>query len=113
MQTKVLDHLESLEHINKQYRLLAKEMRTDSNGVLKATMQEVNDRWDALQLRVRAIMQGMRHSASIREDFVMTRASLLKWLMEVDMQLTNLEHLSQLDIHTKLKELKVSFASRF
>ena len=108
LQRKVHDHLTDLESINKQYRRLAKEGRVDNKGVLRSRMQECNDRWDALQQRVSDMMQGLRHSASIREDFVTTRLSLMQWLTEVDMQLTNIEHLSQLDVPTKLKEIQVS-----
>ena len=107
LQRKVHDHLTDLESINKQYRRLAKEGRTDNKGVLRSMMQEANDRWDALQQRVTDMMQGLRHSASIREDFLNTRLSLMQWLTEVDMQITNIEHLSQLDIPTKIKEIEV------
>lgn len=107
LQRKVHDRLTDLESINKQYRRLAKEGRADNKGVLRSRMQEANDRWDALQQRVTDMMQGLRHSASIREDFLTTRLSLMQWLTEVDMQITNIEHLSQLDIPTKIKEIQV------
>ncbi|KAL8590281.1 hypothetical protein ACOMHN_006397 [Nucella lapillus] len=106
LQRKVHDHLSDLESINKQYRHLAKERRSDNKGVLRSRMQEANDRWDALQQRVTALMQGLRHSASIREDFIATRLSLMQWLTEVDMQLTNIEHLSQMDVPTKIREIQ-------
>ncbi|XP_076464753.1 nesprin-1-like [Babylonia areolata] len=106
LQRQVHDRLSELESINKQYRQLAKEGRTDTKGVLRSRMQEANDRWDALQQRVTELMQGLRQSAGIREDFVTTRLSLMQWLTEVDMQLTNIEHLSQLDVAAKIKEIQ-------
>jgi hypothetical protein len=53
----VHDRLGDLESINKLYRRLAKEGRTDTKGVLRSRMQEANDRWDNLQHRVTAMMQ--------------------------------------------------------
>jgi hypothetical protein len=31
----------------------------------------------------------------------------MQWLTQIDMQVTNIQHLSQLDIHTKIKEIQV------
>ncbi|XP_041353316.1 nesprin-1-like isoform X4 [Gigantopelta aegis] len=106
LQRNIHDHLNELETINKQYRRLAKEGRTDSAGRMRLMMQEVNERWDHLQQQTSAIMKCLRHSASIRHDFNSTRAVLMNWLTEVDMQLTNIEHLSHMDIATRLAEMK-------
>ena len=52
LQRKVHDHLGDLESINRQYRHLAKEGRTDEDGSLKVMMSDLNNRWDVLQSRV-------------------------------------------------------------
>ena len=96
-----------MENINRQYRRLAREGRTDTAGVLKSMMQDANDRWDKMQAKMSTNPRELKHSASIREDFKHTRDSLTSWLTEIDMQLTNIEHLSSMDIPTKLREMKV------
>ena len=107
-QRKIHENLSSLENINKQYRRLAREGPTDASGTLKTMMQDANDRWDKLQGQMSVILRQLRHSSSIREDFKKTKESLLSWLTEIDMQLTNIDHLSSMDVQTKLREMDVS-----
>ncbi|KAJ8309203.1 hypothetical protein KUTeg_014077 [Tegillarca granosa] len=42
----------------------------------------------------------------MKEEFDNTRDSLLNWLTDIDMQLTNIEHLSSMDIPAKVREMK-------
>lgn len=106
VQRKIHENLSKLENINRQYRRLAREGRTDAAGTLKTMMQDANDRWDRMQGQMSANLREIRHSSSIRDDFKQTKDSLLSWLTEVDMQLTNLEHLSSMDVKTKLREMR-------
>ncbi|KAG7271876.1 hypothetical protein CRUP_036019 [Coryphaenoides rupestris] len=46
-----------------------------------------------------------RHFTGQREDFEATRESMLVWLTELDLQLTNVEHFSQSDVHHKIQQL--------
>lgn len=50
----------------------------------------------------------LQHFIAQREDFEGTRKSMLVWLTEMDLQLTNVEHLSESDIEHKLRKLKVN-----
>lgn len=50
----------------------------------------------------------LQHFIAQREDFEETRKSMLVWLTEMDLQLTNVEHFSESDIEHKLKKLKVN-----
>jgi len=106
MQRKIHENLSKLENINRQYRRLAREGRTDTAGTLKKMMQDANDRWDNLQGQMSASLRDLRHSNSIREDFKRTKDSLLSWLTEIDMQLTNIEHLSSMNTKTKIREMQ-------
>ncbi|GFO48206.1 nesprin-1-like [Plakobranchus ocellatus] len=106
LQRNVHDHLEDLENINRQYRQLAKDGRTDTDGQLRVTMTDLNNRWDALQIKVTEIMKKLRHSATIRKDFEETRTSLISWLTEVDNQLSEILHSSSLDLDTKVTEIR-------
>lgn len=49
-----------------------------------------------------------QHFTSQREDFEGTREAILVWLTEMDLQLTNVEHFSESDVHDKMRQLNVS-----
>ncbi|XP_072437484.1 nesprin-1-like isoform X15 [Chiloscyllium punctatum] len=105
-QRQVHESLTQLELINKQYRRLARENRTDSGSKLKDMVHEGNQRWDNLQRRVTAILRRLKHFIGQREEFETTRESILVWLTEMDLQLTNIEHFSECDVQAKIKQLK-------
>uniref|UniRef100_A0A8C0W3H0 Nesprin-1/2 domain-containing protein n=1 Tax=Castor canadensis TaxID=51338 RepID=A0A8C0W3H0_CASCN len=105
-QRQVHESLTQLELINKQYRRLARENRTDSASSLKQMVHEGNQRWDNLQKRVTSILRRLKHFISQREEFETARDSILVWLTEMDLQLTNIEHFSECDVQAKIKQLK-------
>uniref|UniRef100_A0AAY4B6K7 KASH domain-containing protein n=1 Tax=Denticeps clupeoides TaxID=299321 RepID=A0AAY4B6K7_9TELE len=104
-QRQVHERLTQLELVNKQYRRLARENRTDAGSRLKVMVNEGNQRWDSLQRRVAAILRRLKHFTSQREEFEGTREGILVWLTEMDLQLTNVEHFSESDIHDKMRQL--------
>uniref|UniRef100_A0A493U1I0 KASH domain-containing protein n=1 Tax=Anas platyrhynchos platyrhynchos TaxID=8840 RepID=A0A493U1I0_ANAPP len=107
-QRQVHESLTQLELINKQYRRLARENRTDSNCSLKQMVHEGNQRWDNLQKRVTSILRRLKHFIGQREEFETARDSILVWLTEMDLQLTNIEHFSECDVQAKIKQLKLT-----
>lgn len=60
VQRQVQESLTQLELINKQYRRLARENRTDSSCGLREMAQEANQRWDNLQKRVASILRRLK-----------------------------------------------------
>lgn len=48
-----------------------------------------------------------QHFIGQREEFETARDSILVWLTEMDLQLTNIEHFSECDVQAKIKQLKV------
>ncbi|KAJ8290336.1 hypothetical protein GJAV_G00011560 [Gymnothorax javanicus] len=104
-QRQVHERLTQLELVNKQYRRLARENRTDAACKLKIMVHEGNQRWDNLQRRVAAILRRLKHFTSQREEFEGTREAILVWLTEMDLQLTNVEHFSESDIDDKMRQL--------
>ncbi|KAG8561188.1 hypothetical protein GDO81_015281 [Engystomops pustulosus] len=104
-QRQIHERLTHLELINKQYRRLARENRTDAASRLKQMVHEGNQRWDQLQKRVSSILRRLKHFTSQREDFEGTRDCILVWLTEMDLQLTNVEHFSESDIEEKMQQL--------
>lgn len=53
----------------------------------------------------------LQHFIGQREEFETARDSILVWLTEMDLQLTNIEHFSECDVQAKIKQLKVSSKS--
>ncbi|XP_010601296.1 nesprin-2 isoform X1 [Fukomys damarensis] len=104
-QRQIHERLTQLELINKQYRRLARENRTDTASKLKQMVHEGNQRWDNLQRRVTAVLRRLRHFTTQREEFEGTRESILVWLTEMDLQLTNVEHFSESDADDKMRQL--------
>ncbi|XP_061651777.1 nesprin-1 isoform X12 [Phyllopteryx taeniolatus] len=105
-QRQVHESLTQLELLNKQYRRLARENRTDASCGLKEMAHSANQRWDNLQKRVAAILRRLKHFISQREEFETARDGILVWLTEMDLQLTNIEHFSECDIQAKIKQLR-------
>uniref|UniRef100_A0A3B3ZCJ9 KASH domain-containing protein n=1 Tax=Periophthalmus magnuspinnatus TaxID=409849 RepID=A0A3B3ZCJ9_9GOBI len=105
-QRQVHESLTQLELINKQYRRLARENRTDSCCRLKEMANDANQRWDNLQKRVASILRRLKHFINQREEFETARDGILVWLTEMDLQLTNIEHFSECDIQAKIKQLR-------
>ncbi|KAM9778675.1 nesprin-2a isoform 1-T4 [Syngnathus typhle] len=104
-QRQVHERLTQLELVNNQYRRLTRENRTDRASQLKAMVHEGNRRWDVLHRRVAVILRRLKHFTSQREEFESTRESMLVWLTELDLQLTNVEHFSESDVHHKIQQL--------
>ncbi|KAK9534167.1 hypothetical protein VZT92_009231 [Zoarces viviparus] len=104
-QRQVHERLTQLELVNKQYRRLARENRTDAASKLKVLVHEGNQRWDGLQKRVASVLRRLKHFTSQREDFEGTREGILVWLTEMDLQLTNVEHFSESDVEDKMRQL--------
>ncbi|TSO25166.1 Nesprin-1 [Bagarius yarrelli] len=105
-QRQVHENLTQLELINKQYRRLARENRTDAACRLREMAHDGNQRWDNLQRRVSSILRRLKHFISQREEFETARDSILVWLTEMDLQLTNIEHFSECDVQAKIKQLR-------
>ncbi|KAI8478923.1 hypothetical protein Bbelb_433440 [Branchiostoma belcheri] len=105
-QRKIHEGLTQLELLNKQYRRLARESRTDTSNKLKGMVHDANHRWDTLSKRVNCILRRLKHALGLREEFETTRESLLVWLTEMDLQLTNMEHFSDCDVAAKIKQMK-------
>lgn len=59
-QRQVHERLTQLELVNKQYRRLARENRTDAASKLKVMVHEGNQRWDGLQRRVASVLRRLK-----------------------------------------------------
>lgn len=93
--------------MNKVYRKLAREGRTDHMGTLKSTIFYCNKEWDIIQHRVSAILINLRQSAALDDDFKTMKNVLYKWLTDIDVRVTDLEHFSSMSTEAKMAEVKV------
>lgn len=92
LQRQIADKLLPLETLNRQYHQLA---RNGHGGAqLRSTIQEINQRWDALKIRTAAIYKRLKHFVNQREEFELERETIRIWLMELDLRLTDVEHFS-------------------
>lgn len=96
-----------LEKINKVYKKLAREGRTDHMGTLKSTIFYCNKEWDLLQHRVSAILINLKQSAALDDDFKTMKNVIYKWLTDIDVRVTDLEHFSSMSNESKTAEIKV------
>uniref|UniRef100_K1QNN8 Nesprin-1 n=1 Tax=Magallana gigas TaxID=29159 RepID=K1QNN8_MAGGI len=95
-----------LEKMNKVYRKLAREGRTDHMGTLKSTIFYCNKEWDIIQHRVSALLINLRQSAALDDDFKTMKNVLYKWLTDIDVRVTDLEHFSSMSTEAKMAEVK-------
>ena len=93
--------------MNKQYRQLAREGRTDTNGALRDHVQDINSRWDNVSLIITSVLRRMRHMLAIKDDFDATRDALTLWLTDMDNKLTAIEHDTDADVQTRVDLIKV------
>lgn len=109
-QRKIHENLAQLEMINKQYRRLARESRTDTNLQLRKMVHDANNRWDEVARRCKKVLRRMKDLLMQKEEFDSTRESMIVWLTEMDLQLTNVEHFSESDVSVKVNQMKVRTA---
>ncbi|XP_013786172.1 nesprin-2-like [Limulus polyphemus] len=95
LQQSIRVNVTRLQLVNRQYRRLARESRTDSGNFLKNKVNDINQRWDTLYRRVVCIIRRLRHTLLIWDDFHALQEALRLWLTEVDLQLTEVEHFSE------------------
>ncbi|PIK52714.1 putative nesprin-1 isoform X3 [Apostichopus japonicus] len=105
-QRKIHENLAQLEMINKQYRRMARESRTDTNLQLRKMVHEANNRWDDVARRCNKVLRRMKALLTQKEEFDSTRESMIVWLTEMDLQLTNVEHFSESEVSIKVKQMK-------
>ena len=108
---KLHDTHPQLENLNKQYRQLAREGRTDTNSALRNNVQDINNRWDNVSLIITSVLRRIRHMLAIKDDFDATRDALTLWLTDMDNKLTAMDHNTDADVQTRVDLIKVQNVS--
>ncbi|UJR08743.1 hypothetical protein I4U23_013000 [Adineta vaga] len=79
--------------------------KADAKGEKLNRIKDVNHRWEALNGTVHESMKNLKYMLSIHGDFQLTKDSLVVWLADLEVVLTNLEHLSEAPLNEKLQQL--------
>ncbi|CAF3964495.1 unnamed protein product, partial [Rotaria sordida] len=77
----------------------------DSNNEIFNRIKDLNHRWKILTETVHETLKHLKYMLSIHGDFQLTQDSLLLWLTDLDVLLTNLEHLSEAPTNEKIRQL--------
>ncbi|CAF4300774.1 unnamed protein product, partial [Adineta steineri] len=104
---KKLDNDEKeIQQITKDYSdILHAHPKADKNGEKLLRIKELNRRWEGLNETVHESMKNLKYMLSIHGDFQLTQDSLAVWLTDLEVVLTNLEHLSEAPLNDKLQQL--------
>ncbi|CAF3725966.1 unnamed protein product [Adineta steineri] len=104
---KKLDNDEKeIQQITKDYSdILHAHPKADKNGEKLLRIKELNRRWEGLNETVHDSMKNLKYMLSIHGDFQLTQDSLAVWLTDLEVVLTNLEHLSEAPLNDKLQQL--------
>ena len=89
----VQNSLSQLEALNRFYRKLTRDARTDTSDVIKKQAEVINREWDELLQRCTAVSRRMRHLLSVKDDFDATRSALVMWMGDVSTRLRSVERL--------------------
>jgi len=96
-----------LELINKLYRQLAREGRTDTAGELRGKVQLANDRYDNLLLKIQTIVGALNTQVTKDSEFDACVVDCVAWLRQLDGKVAEIESRSADTIETRLKMSKV------
>ncbi|CAF1279500.1 unnamed protein product [Rotaria sordida] len=77
----------------------------DSNNEIRNRIKDLNHRWKILNETVHETLKHLKYMLSIHGDFQLTQDSLLLWLTDLDVLLTNLEYLSEAPTNEKIRQL--------
>ncbi|CAM4803210.1 unnamed protein product [Rotaria magnacalcarata] len=104
---RILDDDEKeIQEITDNYSGIIRSHSTaDVNGEVRGKIKEVNTRWDVLRGTVNETMKNLKYMLSVHGDFQLTQDSLALWLTDLDVLLTNLEHLSEAPSNEKIRQL--------
>ncbi|CAF3855305.1 unnamed protein product, partial [Adineta steineri] len=78
---------------------------SDTSNDIRIKIKELNNRWTTLNETVHETLKNLKYMLSIHGDFQLTQDSLALWLTDLDVVLTNLEHLSEASSKEKIRQL--------
>ncbi|CAF1181682.1 unnamed protein product [Rotaria sp. Silwood1] len=104
---RTLDNDEKdIQQITDNYSEIIRNHPTaDSTGEIRSKIKEINTRWEILIGTVHETMKNLKYMLSVHGDFQLTQDSLALWLTDLDLLLTNLEHLSEAPSNEKIRQL--------
>ncbi|CAF3482671.1 unnamed protein product [Rotaria sp. Silwood1] len=103
----------TLDHDDKEIQQLANSYSeiirfyptADSNNEMRIRIKDLNNRWEKLNETAHETLKHLKYMLSVHGDFQLTQDSLVLWLTDLDVLLTNLEHLSEAPTSDKIRQL--------
>ncbi|CAF4870940.1 unnamed protein product, partial [Rotaria sp. Silwood1] len=104
---RTLDNDEKdIQQITDNYSEIIRNHPTaDSTGEIRSKIKEINTRWEILIGTVHQTMKNLKYMLSVHGDFQLRQDLLGLWLTDLDILLTNLEHLSEAPSNEKIRQL--------
>ncbi|CAF0984495.1 unnamed protein product, partial [Rotaria sordida] len=91
--------------INNYSEIIRNHPTADPTGEIRSKIKDINTRWEILIGTVHETMKNLKYMLSVHGDFQLTQDSLALWLTDLDVLLTNLEHLSEASSNEKIRQL--------
>ncbi|XP_056138897.1 nesprin-2 [Lampris incognitus] len=102
--------LVQLDSLTQRNRTLCRLFQGTMRARLLALTQDCGRRWDSLTGRLETVTRRLKHFVTEREGFDVEREELALWLADLDVRLTELEHLTG-NSCDKIRELQAFQAS--
>ncbi|CAM4836468.1 unnamed protein product [Rotaria magnacalcarata] len=100
------DDDKQIQQINKNYSdILHRYSISDSSDDMRIRIKDLNNRWEILNGTFNETIKNLKYMLSVHGDFQLTQDSLVLWLTDLDVLLTNLEHLSEASTNEKIRQL--------
>ncbi|CAM2712242.1 unnamed protein product [Rotaria socialis] len=102
----LVDDDKQIQQINKNYSdILHRYSISDSSDDMRIRIKDLNNRWEILNGTFSETIKNLKYMLSVHGDFQLTHDSLVLWLTDLDVLLTNLEHLSEASTNEKIRQL--------
>ncbi|CAF1053347.1 unnamed protein product [Adineta ricciae] len=106
LQRKLDNDDKDIQQIAKVYSdIIHTHPKADTKGEKISRIKDLSHRWEVLNSTVHESMKNLKYMLSIHGDFQLTQDSLVVWLADLEVVLTNLEHLSEAPLNNKLQQL--------
>lgn len=109
LQPLIHDQTLQYEQLNQKYRVLARpygrENRLDQQNEIRTKVKTSNARFHTLNYHITVILRRLRYSGRIYEEFISTRESLLGWLNDFDLKVSEYDNQMHSDLEQKKKSL--------
>ncbi|UJR37453.1 hypothetical protein I4U23_030156 [Adineta vaga] len=100
------DDEKDIQQLKTNYSDIIREHPTaDTSEEFRIKLKELETRWELLNNCVQETIKNLKYMLTVHGDFQLTQDTLTLWLTDLDVVLTNLEHLSEASSNEKIRQL--------